>query len=192
MKDTKNVILIILLVVVIFIVGVVASGVGAYNSIVGSEETVNKALSNIDTQLQRRADLIPNLVNTVKGYMKHEQDIIDSITEARQNLVNASTLEDKDQANKALTDAINQLYIVVENYPDLKANTNFIALQDEIAGSENRVAVARKDYNEAVNNYNTMIKRFPNNLIASMFGFESKEYFQADSDANEVPEVSFD
>ena len=192
MKETKNVILIILLVVVIFIVGVVASGVGAYNSIVGSEETVNKALSNIDTQLQRRADLIPNLVNTVKGYMKHEQDIIDSITEARQNLVNASTLEDKDQANKALTDAINQLYIVVENYPDLKANTNFIALQDEIAGSENRVAVARKDYNEAVNNYNTMIKRFPNNLIASMFGFESKEYFQADSDANEVPEVSFD
>ncbi len=192
MKKTKNVILIILLVVVIFIVGVVASGVGAYNSIVGSEENVNKALSNIDTQLQRRADLIPNLVNTVKGYMKHEQDIIDSITEARQNLVNASTLEDKDQANKALTDAINQLYIVVENYPDLKANTNFIALQDEIAGSENRVAVARKDYNEAVNNYNTMIKRFPNNLIASMFGFESKEYFQADSDANEVPEVSFD
>ena len=192
MKKTKNVILIILLVVVIFIVGVVASGVGAYNSIVGSEENVNKALSNIDTQLQRRADLIPNLVNTVKGYMKHEQDIIDSITEARQNLVNASTLEDKDQANKALTDAINQLYIVGENYPDLKANTNFIALQDEIAGSENRVAVARKDYNEAVNNYNTMIKRFPNNLIASMFGFESKEYFQADSDANEVPEVSFD
>lgn len=189
---SKNGLLIALGIIVLVIVLIVGSGIGTYNSIVSSEENVTKALSNIDTQLERRADLIPNLVNTVKGYMKHEQSVVDSITKARENLVGATSLEDKDKANKELTNAISQLYVIVENYPDLKANTNFISLQDEIAGSENRVAVARKEYNEAVNSYNSMIKRFPNSIIASMFGFEKKDYFEADEGSKDVPNVSFE
>lgn len=191
MKGKNGFLIAIGIVVAILVIGVI-SGIGIYNELVSSEENVTKSLSDIDTQLQRRADLIPNLVSTVKGYMKHEESIINSITEARENLVGASSVEEKDKANKELTSAINQLYVVVENYPDLKANTNFISLQDEIAGSENRVAVARKEYNDSVNSYNSMIKRFPNNIIASLCGFEKKAYFEADDDSKDVPNVSFD
>lgn len=188
----KNSLFIVIGVIVLVILLIVGSAVGKYNSIVSSEEKVTASLSDIDTQLQRRADLIPNLVNTVKGYMKHEEKVIESVTDAREKLNSASSLEDKEKANKELSNAINQLYVIVENYPDLKANTNFIALQDEIAGSENRVAVARKNYNDAVNTYNSMIKRFPDNIIASMFGFEKKEYYEADEESKDVPNVSFD
>lgn len=188
----KNSLFIVIGVIVLVILLIVGSAVGKYNSIVSSEEKVTASLSDIDTQLQRRADLIPNLVNTVKGYMKHEEKVIESVTDAREKLNSASSLEDKGKANKELSNAINQLYVIVENYPDLKANTNFIALQDEIAGSENRVAVARKNYNDAVNTYNSMIKRFPDNIIASMFGFEKKEYYEADEESKDVPNVSFD
>lgn len=188
----KNSLFIVIGVIVLVILLIVGSAVGKYNSIVSSEEKVTASLSDIDTQLQRRADLIPNLVNTVKGYIKHEEKVIESVTDAREKLNSASSLEDKEKANKELSNAINQLYVIVENYPDLKANTNFIALQDEIAGSENRVAVARKNYNDAVNTYNSMIKRFPDNIIASMFGFEKKEYFEADEESKDVPNVSFD
>lgn len=188
----KNSLFIVIGVIVLVVLLIVGSAVGKYNSIVSSEEKVTASLSDIDTQLQRRADLIPNLVNTVKGYMKHEEKVIESVTDAREKLNSASSLEDKEKANKELSNAINQLYVIVENYPDLKANTNFIALQDEIAGSENRVAVARKNYNDAVNTYNSMIKRFPDNIIASMFGFEKKEYFEADEESKDVPNVSFD
>lgn len=188
----KNSLFIVIGVIVLVILLIVGSAVGKYNSIVSSEEKVTASLSDIDTQLQRRADLIPNLVNTVKGYMKHEEKVIESVTDAREKLNSASSLEDKEKANKELSNAIKQLYVIVENYPDLKANTNFIALQDEIAGSENRVAVARKNYNDAVNTYNSMIKRFPDNIIASMFGFEKKEYYEADEESKDVPNVSFD
>ncbi len=188
----KNALLIgigvIVLIVLILIVGTIKN----YNEIVAREETVTKSLANVDTYLQRRADLIPNLVNTVKGYMSHEENIITEITKARENLVGAKTIDEKSNANKKLTDAINNLYVVVENYPDLKASQNFISLQDEIAGSENRIATSRKDYNDSVNSYNAYIKRFPNNLVASMFGFTAKNYFEASEGSNDVPQVSFE
>ena len=163
-----------------------------YNSLVSKEEEVEGKLADISVQLERRADLIPNLVSTVKGYMSHEQSVIDSVTEARQNLMSADDVEDQAEANQELTNALNNLFVVVENYPDLKANTNFIQLQDELAGTENRIAVARKDYNEAVKDYNKTIKSFPENILASMFDFEEKEYFEAKEISNEVPEVSFE
>jgi len=165
---------------------------GTYNGLVKSEENVNSKLADISVQLERRADLIPNLVNTVKGYAAHETEVIDSITSSREKLLNADSVGEKAKANEELTNAINNLLVVVENYPDLKANTNFIQLQDELAGTENRIAVARKDYNDAVKKYNTAIKTFPKNILAGMFGFSEKEYFEAKESSNEVPNVSFE
>lgn len=188
----KNKVLIIIGVIVLFVLLIVIGVVNSYNSIVTREENLNKSFSNVDTYLQRRADLIPNLVSSVKGYMEHEEKIVENITSARENLMNAKTLDEKSKANAKLTDAINSLYVVVENYPDLKASQNFIALQDEIAGSENRISTARKDYNEAVNSYNSFIKRFPTNIVAAIFGFESKSYFEASEGASDVPQVSFE
>lgn len=165
---------------------------GTYNSLVSMEEEVDGKLADISVQLERRANLIPNLVNSVKGYMSHEQAAIDSVTKARQNLISADDVEDQAEANQELTNALNNLFVIVENYPDLKANTNFIQLQDELAGTENRIAVARKDYNEAVKKYNKTIKSFPKNILAELFDFEEKEYFEAKEISNEVPEVLFD
>ena len=167
-------------------------GISSYNGIVSKEETVDNKLSDISVQLERRADLIPNLVSTVKGYASHEQSVIDSVTSARERLVNASSVEEKAEANTELTNALNNLFVIVENYPDLKANTNFIQLQDELAGTENRIAVARRDYNDAVKSYNREIKVFPKNILANMFGFEKKAYFEAKESSNEVPQVSFE
>lgn len=180
------IIIIAILVVLIMILG------SLYNGLVSKEEKVETELSNISVQLERRADLIPNLVNTVKGYASHEQSIINSVTTAREKLVNANGVEEKAEANQELTTALNNLLVIVENYPDLKANTNFIQLQDELAGTENRIAVARIDYNNAVNDYNKSIKSFPQNILAGMFGFEKKEYFEAKDNSNEVPDVSFE
>lgn len=166
-------------------------GASIYNSIVATEENVSSSYADIDTQIQRRTDLIPNLINTVKGYMKHEQDIIDSITESRERIINADNMKDMVQANDELSEALKQLNVVVENYPDLKSNENFIQLQDELAGTENRIATARRDYNQAVKAYNTKIKRFPEVFVANMFGFEKAEYFEAKG-SKEVPNVSFE
>ena len=163
-----------------------------YNGLVSKEEEVEGKLADISVQLERRADLIPNLVSTVKGYTSHEQNIIDSVTKARQNLVNADDAEEMAEANQQLTTALNNLFVIVENYPELKSNTNFIQLQDELAGTENRIAVARSDYNDVVKDYNKTIKSFPKNIWAGMFGFEEKEYFEAKDSSNEVPEVSFE
>ena len=165
---------------------------GAYNGLVGKEEEVDNKLADVSVQLERRADLIPNLVNTVKGYASHEQSVIDSVTDARAKLLSANSASEKAEANQELTTALNNLLVVVENYPDLKANTNFIQLQDELAGTENRIAVARKDYNDAVISYNKELKSFPKNILAGMFGFKEKEYFEAKESSNEVPEVSFE
>lgn len=161
------------------------------NNLVSMEAEVDAELANIDTYLQRRADLIPNLVNTVKGYAAHEKEALDSVTEARAKLAGASTVEEKAEADSALTTALNNLLVIVENYPDLKASANFTQLADELAGTENRIATARRDYNDAVQSYNTAIRKFPNSLIAGMFGFEQKEYFQASSGAENVPNVEF-
>ena len=161
------------------------------NNLVSLEAEVDAALANIDTNLQRRADLIPNLVSTVKGYAAHEQAAIDSVTEARANLAGASTVEEKAEADSALTAALNNLLVGVENYPDLKASANFTQLSDELAGTENRIAVARRDYNDAVQSYNTAIRKFPRSLVAGLVGFTQKDYFQASDNAQNMPDVSF-
>lgn len=185
----KGLIILGVIVGIIVILGIML--VSANNNLVSLEAKVDSALANIDTNLQRRADLIPNLVNTVKGYAAHEKEAIDSVTEARAKLTGASTVEEKAAADSELTAALNNLLVIVENYPDLKASANFTQLADELAGTENRIATARRDYNEAVQEYNTAIRKFPNSLVAGMFGFEKKDYFQAADGAENVPNVEF-
>lgn len=185
----KGTIIILIVVAVIAIIGM--SLVGSYNNMVNLKENVETKKADVSVALERRADLIPNLVNTVKGYAAHEEKVINDVTEARKALLNAESITELSEANENLSKAINNLLVIVENYPDLKANTNFINLQDELAGTENRIAVARKDYNEAVKSYNTSIKKFPNNMIASMFNFNECSYFEASSDKTEVPNVEF-
>lgn len=180
--------------IVILVLLVLLGGCGAasYNSIVNKQEAVFNGFSDIETQLQRRADLIPNLVSAVQGYMAHEQGIIDSITESREKLLHANGVQQLAEASGELNDALKNLMVVVENYPDLKASANFIQLQDELAGTENRVATARRDYNAAVREYNAAIRRFPGVLLANLFGFEAEAYFEASEGSSEVPHVSFE
>jgi LemA protein len=165
--------------------------ISGYNSMVSLDENVNGKWSQVENQLQRRADLIPNLVNTVKGYAAHEQAIFTALAEARSKMMGAGSVGEAAEANQAMTSALSRLIAVAENYPNLKADANFRQLQDELAGTENRIATARKDYNDAVQGYNTRIKRFPNNIYANILGFEAKEYFQAEEGVKEVPKVNF-
>ena len=175
---------------VILLIGIVF-GVSSYNGFVDARENIDTNLAEIDVQLERRADLIPNLVNTVKGYVEHEEATINNITEARENLLKASNVEEKAEANAKLDNALNALLVIVENYPDLKANQNFINLQDELAGTENRIANARRNYNEVVGSYNKKTKRFPQNIVAGMFNFEEAPYFVVDDSKKDVPSVDF-
>lgn len=178
--------------VVVAILLVVTAFGSTYNGMVTKQEAVNSEFAKVDTQLQRRADLIPNLVNTVKGYTKYESDIYVNVTEARASFLKAGTIAEKLAANEQITDSLNQLlYMVRENYPTLSASPHFTQLMDELAGTENRIAVARNDYNDVVKKYNTTIKKFPTNLTASMFGFEAAVYFEADPADREVPNVDF-
>ncbi|MFC5530535.1 LemA family protein [Cohnella yongneupensis] len=170
---------------------VILSAVSSYNKIVSADTAADNAFANIDTQLQRREDVIPNLVNTVKGYAAHEKEVFESIAAARAKLAGASTPEDVSNANAELEGALSRLLVVVENYPTLKADTQFSKLMDELAGTENRIAIARKDYNDAVTNYNTRIKKFPSSIYAGMFGFDKKALFKAKPGAETVPEVNF-
>lgn len=179
-----GVILVIVLAIIFFLIG-------SYNDLVTLEESVDNKYADIEVQLERRADLIPNLVNTVKGYIQHEEEVIKEVTTARENLVNAKGIEERANANSELSNALNNLMVIVENYPNLKANTNFVNLQDELSGTENRISTARRDYNNAVKEYNAKIKMIPTNIIASMSGFEQKEYFAADETKTEVPNVDF-
>ncbi|OIK12199.1 LemA family protein [Bacillus sp. MUM 116] len=165
--------------------------VSSYNGFVTEQEIVNNKWSQIDNQLKRRADLIPNLVNTVKGYAAHEKAVIDSVTSARAQLAGAKTPADKAKADTQLTGALSRLLVVAENYPNLKANENFKALMDELEGTENRISVARKDYNDSVTIYNQKIKKFPGVILARMFGFEKKDYYQVDEKDKVVPNVDF-
>ena len=177
----------ILVVVVLLAIMIIPS----YNGLVNKEEDVNQAYAQIENQLQRRLDLIPNLVNTVKGYASQEKDVIQSISDARANLAGAATPADQATANDQLTNALNRLLVVVENYPDLKSNTTFQQLMDELAGTENRISVARKDYNDTVSGYNRSVKRFPGSIIAGVFGFDEIEYFKASEGAEQAPTVDF-
>lgn len=175
--------------IVLLIIG--SSVIGSYNSLAAASENIDSKWSQVENNLQRRADLIPNLVATVKGYASHEQEIFEAISDARARLIGANTVEEAARANNELSGALNRLLAISEAYPTLKADQNFRALQDELAGTENRIATARKDYNDAVQAYNTRIKKFPANIIASMFGYERREYFQADEGSKEAPKVEF-
>ncbi len=169
-----------------------------YNSFVTLEQTIAREWANVETQYQRRSDLIPNLVNTVKGYAAHEQQTLDAVVSARaaatsitvdaQNM-SAGQFSKYVDAQNGVTSALGRLIAISENYPDLKANQNFLELQAQLEGTENRIAVARKQFNDTVANYNTAIRRFPANLLAGMFGFEKKEYFQSAPEAVAVPAV---
>lgn len=185
---------IILIVIAGILVLSVLWGIGARNSMVSAYEDVQNKASAIETQLQRRSDLIPNFVATVKGYAAHEEEVYTEIADARAKLSGAIKEDDMasvSEANSELDSALSRLLVVVENYPELKANENFIALQDELAGTENRIAKARQDYNDEVKSYNKMIKMFPNSLIANMGGFDEAVYFEAEEGAKEVPTVDF-
>lgn len=170
---------------------ILAIPVSGYNNLVSLEQNVNSASSNIDTQLQRRSDLIPNLVNTVKGYATQEKDIFTDIANARSRLAGATNVQDQANADSQLSGSLSRLLAVVENYPELKSNQNFRDLSIQLEGTENRIAVARQDYNTAVTNYNTKRRRFPSNIISSLFGFQEKPLYKASEGAQEVPSVDF-
>ncbi|MGE5422427.1 MAG: LemA family protein [Ignavibacteriales bacterium] len=179
-------------IIVLAVIALLAFGlIGSYNSMVSMNEDVNSKWAQVDNQLQRRADLIPNLVATVKGYAKHEETILSNIAEARSRLVGAGSVAEKAAANENLNSALSRLLVVVENYPNLKADANYRQLQDELAGTENRLSVARKDYNDSVQVFNAKIKSFPTVFWANMFGFSQHDYFKAEEAAKEVPKVDF-
>jgi LemA protein len=170
-----------------------SSFVSRRNQMAIKREAVNSEWSQVDVVLQRRADLIPNLVETVKGFAAQEVTVFGDIAKARSALLSASTPADKIAANQRLDSALGRLLVVVENYPQLKSNENFLRLQDELAGTENRIAVERRRYNETLQDYNTYISLFPNNLVASMSGFSRNDaYFKADEGARQVPKVNFE
>src|SRR5262245_40812090 len=165
---------------------------GTYNSLYGKREVVKQRWSNVDVNLQRRADLIPNLVNTVKGYTKHEEQVFGDIAAARSRLINPqATPEQKIAANAEMNTALSRLLVVAENYPDLKASQQYTSLMTQLEGTENRIGVARQDYNQAVVDYNTSRGHFPGVILANMFGFQREEEFKADAAKREVPNVDF-
>lgn len=183
----KGLIVVIAIVAVIAIIGGIC--VSNYNSLVTLREEVDSAEANINTYLQRRADLIPNVVASVKSFAEHETEVYGNIADARTKLLNAGTVAEKAEANSELTTALQGLNVIVENYPELKTDTTYVALMDELEGSENRIATARKDYNDTVKEYNNAVIKFPANIFAGMFGFEKAEYFEADEGAQDAPDV---
>jgi LemA protein len=190
----KGLIAVVVLVVIVGLIGVVCFGsyVSTKNTLVSKNEAVKSAWSQVDIVLQRRADLIPNLVETVKGYAKQEQTVFGDIAKARSALLSAGTPQQKIAANGQLDGALGRLLLVVENYPQLKSNENFMRLQDELAGTENRIAVERKRYNDTLQDYNTYVQQFPNSLFAGWAGFKPNEaYFQASEGSREAPKVNF-
>ncbi|WP_418939399.1 LemA family protein [Leyella stercorea] len=189
------------LIITIVVIALVAIwGISSYNGLVSMDENVSNQWANVETQYQRRSDLIPNLVNTVKGYAKHESETLESVMAARsqatQMKIDPSNctpqqLAAYQKAQGDVTTALGKLLAITENYPDLKANQNFLELQSQLEGTENRINVARKDFNDTAKKYNTSLRRFPRNIIASMFGFEKRNYFEAEAGAEKAPKVEF-
>jgi LemA protein len=181
----------VLIVLVVLLVLGGCSYVGMRNSLVTMDESVNSAWAQVETVLQRRYDLIPNLVNTVKGYAQHEKGVFEEVTRLRSQWGEAKTQADKVQAANQIEGALSKLLLVSENYPELKANQNFIALQDELAGTENRIAVERRRYNDIVKEFNASIRRFPTSTVAGMMSLQKREYFEATQGAEAAPKVEF-
>jgi LemA protein len=176
----------------LLIAAIVFYVVGLFNSLVRLKNQVKNAWAQIDVQLKRRHDLIPNLVETAKGYMKHERGTFEAITNARSKAMSAQSVGEKAQAEGSLSGALSQFYVVVENYPELKANTNFLALQEELTSTENKIAFSRQAYNDQVLFYNNKIQMFPSNIVAGMFNYKAEEYFEIEDKAQrEVPKVDF-
>jgi LemA protein len=181
------------LVVFILIIGaLLIIAIGMYNSLISLRNRCDNSWAQVDVQLKRRYDLIPNLVETVKGYAKHEREVFQNVTEARAKAINASTVKDQGQAENQLSGALKTLFAVAENYPELKANQNFLMLQEELAGTEGKIAYARQFYNDTVMKFNMKQQVFPSNIIAKMFNFKEKEYFELEEPAAKEPvKVSF-
>lgn len=195
MKKNKG-----LIITIVVIVLVALWGISSYNGFVGMDENVSNQWANVETQYQRRSDLIPNLVNTVKGYAKHESQTLEAVMAARSQATQVKIdpsnctpqqLAAYQKAQGDVTTALGKLLAITENYPDLKANQNFLELQSQLEGTENRINVARKDFNDSAKEYNTSLRRFPRNIIASMFGFEKRNYFEAEAGAEKAPKVEF-
>lgn len=195
MKKNKG-----LIITIVVIVLVAIWGISSYNGLVSMDENVSNSWANVETQYQRRSDLIPNLVNTVKGYAKHESETLESVMQARSQATQVKIdpsnctpqqLAAYQKAQGDVTTALGKLLAITENYPDLKANQNFLELQSQLEGTENRINVARKDFNDTAKKYNTSLRRFPRNIIASMFGFEKRNYFEAEAGAEKAPKVEF-
>ncbi len=191
MTNAKRNLLIAVVVILVLAGAVYSFFKGTYNQFVALQEALNSSWAQVENQLQRRYDLIPNLVETVKGYAKQEQNVLVEVTNARARVGGATTVPDKITANNELSGALSRLLVVVERYPDLKSNQNFLRLQDELAGTENRIAVERRRYNEAVQAYNVAIRSFPANLLAGMFGFTKAAFFEAPAAAKAAPQVKF-
>jgi len=190
----KAIIALVVVVLIVGLVGVVFFGmyISTKNTLVSKNEGVKSAWSQVDIVLQRRADLIPNLVETVKGYAKQEQTVFGDIAKARSALLSAGTPQEKIAANSQLDGALGRLLLIVENYPQLKSNENFLRLQDELAGTENRIAVERKRYNDTLRDYNTYVQQFPASLFAGWAGFKANDaYFQASEGSRVAPKVDF-
>ncbi len=189
------------LIITIVVIALVALwGISSYNGLVSMDENVSNSWANVETQYQRRSDLIPNLVNTVKGYAKHESQTLEAVMAARSQATQVKIdpsnctpqqLAAYQKAQGDVTTALGKLLAITENYPDLKANQNFLELQSQLEGTENRINVARKDFNDTAKKYNTSLRRFPRNIVASMFGFEKRAYFEAEAGAEKAPKVEF-
>lgn len=182
----------ITLIIILVLAGIVVAYVWVvYNGLITARLRIDEALSQITVQLKRRTDLIPNLVETVKGYAKHEKSLFENVTKARTNLMQARTVEKKAEANNMLTDTLKSLFAVAENYPDLKANANFAKLQEELSDTENKIAYSRQFYNSNVLDYNTKIQIFPSNLIANIFSFKPRDFFAATEEEKKTVKVEF-
>ena len=184
----------------IIVVIIIFWGIGGYNGMVSLDEGVQNKWADVETQYQRRADLIPNLVNTVKGYAAHESQTLENVVKARSEAssvkvdpqnITPEKLAEYQKAQSGVSSALGRLMVIVEKYPDLKANQNFLELQSQLEGTENRINTARRDFNEAAKGFNTEMRRFPKNILAGMFGFEKKAYFEAEKGAEKAPEVQF-
>ena len=184
--------ILLIAIIIILIIIVIVTIIHMYNNLVGLRNRVKNSYAQIDVQLKRRNDLIPNLVETVKGYASHEKGVLEEVTRARTGVMNATSVEEASKADNQLTGALKSLFAVAENYPDLKANSNFQQLQSELSDTEDKISYARQFYNDVVLKYNNACQQFPSSLLAGLFGFREETYFEAPAGEREVPEVKFD